>query len=496
MNSLKIHELSPQEAWAPLKSSAWTGATAKHLLKRIGFSAPLTAVREHTDSGMIEAIRKAFKGASVMKPTEKLKDVVESYRTQRQRQRGLSEPERRKIRRELQKKNRETTVELTMDWLQHAADPQNSAFEKWALFWENVFVVTAQKVKNPALLYQYQFMLRSHAFKTFGELAKAVTQNPAMIHFLDLQQNQKGKPNENFARELFELFMLGEGNYTENDIKEAARAFTGYRQVNGQFRFISKQHDAGKKSVFGQTGNWKGHDIIDLALQQKAARTFIPRELCKHYLSDETIPDEYLIPLGDGWAANHFDLTWLASTFFSSRIFYHEQFRGNKIKSPFEFLLGLLQDLELDLPPLPRVVVPALRGMGQSYLNPPNVRGWVGGKHWINSATLIQRRQLVESFFNPPHLRRLNADEEKAMEEAKAIGKGRFFVSKRQGEEWIEVPPKQRITHFSENWLCHPLDSDVEKALLQFLTRHKKTPLPATRTIAISLLQSPEYQLA
>ncbi len=496
MNTLKIKDLTPSEAWSPLPASSWNEANAKHLLRRIGFSAPEVAVDASLSTGMDQTIQNAFAQAKVMEPPEGLRDTIISYKNLRERQRLMSDTERRTERQMLQKKNRELVVDLTINWLQHAANPHNSAFEKWGLFWENVFVVTEQKVKNPALLYQYQLMLRAHSFKNFGSLSKAVTKNPAMITFLDLQQNKKGKPNENFARELFELFMLGEGNYSETDIKEAARAFTGYRATDGEFRVISSQHDTGDKTVFGRTGNWDGDDIVDLALEQPAARLFIPRELCRHYLSDDIFPDEFLKPLGDGWAANDFSLNWLAAKFFSSRIFYASQFKGNKIKSPFEFLIGLLQDLELDLPPLPRSIIPALRSMGQSYLNPPNVRGWVGGKHWINSATLIQRRQIVEGFFNPPTQNRLNGDEERAMEKAKEAGKGNFFVTKSKGEEWVSIPPGERIDHFSNTWLANPLEPRAKQSMIDFLSKNKAKPLPATRTVAITLLQSPEYQLA
>ena len=496
MNTLKIKNLRPEDAWKPLPRSAWNESTAKHLLMRIGFSASDEAIQSCIQNGMQKSIRNAFAGATVMRPPEKLKEVIEGYRTQRERQKGLPEPERRKIRQELQRKSRETIVDMTMSWLQTAADPKNSAFEKWGLFWENMFVVTSQKVKNPAMLYQYQMAIRSNSFQDFGSLTKAISKSPAMIHFLDLQQNKKGKPNENFARELFELFMLGEGNYSEEHIKEAARAFTGYRQTDGKFRFIRAQHDTTPKTVFGQTGNWNGDDIIDLALQQAAVRLFTPRELCKHYLSDDIIPDEYLKGLGDGWAANDFDLTWLAATFFSSRLFYNEQFRGNKIKSPFEFLLGLVQDLNLDIPPLPRTYINALRSMGQSWLNPPNVRGWVGGRHWINSATLIQRRQVVDAFFNAPTNRRMNGDEKRAMERAREAGKGRFFVTKSQGEAWLSLNPEERVSSLANDWLVNPLDPKVKQELVQFLNQNQNRGLPATRTVAITLLQSPAYQLA
>ena len=491
-----IRNIEPTQAWLPLENSDWNEGAARHLLRRIGFSVRPEALKNAIDGGMGSAIRQAFAGAKAMQPTESLREVAEGYRTMRQRQEGLPEKERRKIRQAMNRKRRATLEEITINWLKNATEAKNSAFEKWGLFWENIFVVTAQKVKNPAMLYQYQTTLRRHSFKTLAELAKAVGRNPAMIHFLDLQQNKKGSPNENYARELFELFLLGEGNYTEKDIKEAARAFTGYRQTNGQFRFIPNHHDDGRKTVFGKTGSWNGDDIVDLALQEPAARTFIPRELCKHYLSDQIIPDEYLQPLGDAWADRNFDLTWLASTFFSSRLFYDPQFRGNKIKSPFEFLIGLLQDLNLDLAPLPRRVLPALGGMGQNYLNPPNVRGWVGGQLWINSATIIQRRLLVEGLFNPPHSNNLNSDETMALEQAREAGKGRFFVTRRQGETWAGLPPEERLDQMEKQWLANPLEEEERKNLIRFLLDNQSTPLPATRAVAITLLQSPQYQLA
>lgn len=495
MKTHTIRNIEPSQAWLPLEKSGWNEGAARHLLRRIGFSVRPEALKKAMEEGMGPAIRQAFAGAKVMKPTESLREVAEGYRTMRQRQEGLPEKERRKIRQAMNRKRRATLEEITINWLKNASETQNSAFEKWGLFWENIFVVTAQKVKNPSMLYQYQITLRRNSFKTLAEMAKAVSRNPAMIHFLDLQQNKKGSPNENYARELFELFLLGEGNYTEEDIKEAARAFTGYRQTNGQFRFIHNQHDNGRKTVFGKTGNWDGDDIVDLALQEPAARTFIPGELCKHYLSDQTIPEEYLQTLGDKWADENFDLTWLASTFFSSRLFFHPQFRGNKIKSPFEFLIGLLQDLDLDLAPLPRRVLPALGGMGQNYLNPPNVRGWVGGQLWINSATIIQRRLLVEGLFNPPHRNNLNSDEMMALEQAREAGQGRFFVTLRQGEAWASLPPEERLEHMEEQWLANPLEEEERKSLIQFLLDNQSSPLPATRAVAITLLQSPQYQL-
>lgn len=134
--------------------------------------------------------------------------------------------------------------------------------------------------------------------------------------------------------------------------------------------------------------------------------------------------------------------------------------------------------------------------MGQNYLNPPNVRGWVGGQLWINSATIIQRRLLVEGLFNPPHRKNLNSDETMALEQAREAGQGRFFVTRRQGEIWAGLPPEERLDHMEKQWLANPLEEEERKSLIRFLLDNQSTPLPATRAVAITLLQSPQYQLA
>ena len=271
------------------------------------------------------------------------------------------------------------------------------------MFLQDVLVVGLPKTRNPYWLYLHQSLLRENINSNFDTLCKAVSRSPAMIKYLDLQQNRKGHPNENFARELFELFILGEGNYTEKDIKEAARAFTGYKIRNNEFFFNRRQFDDGSKIVFNRKGQWNGDDVIDLALDQSAARTFLPNEFLHFYLStDVTLEDSYLKSLGNIWRRNHFNLSSLIKTVFKSRIFFHSQFRGNLIKSPTHFYFGLLQDLNLDVAPFPTFTLNALRNMGQPFFAPPNVRGWVGGENWINASTLAARRQFIERLVCSP----------------------------------------------------------------------------------------------
>jgi len=336
-------------------------------------------------------------------------------------------------------------------------------------------------------------------------LSKAISRTPAMIEFLDLKDNKKDAPNENFARELFELFVLGEGNYTEADIKNAARAFTGYRSRGGDFFFARNQHDFGTKTVFGHTGNFDGDAVIDLAYQTPAARTFLANEMLRFYLTDEKIDPKILTSLGEAWAAEQFNLRGLLRLVFTSRFFYTPAYRGNFIKSPIQFYLGLLQDLQLDVNPVARQVVSELRQMGQMPFNPPNVRGWVGGRNWISSSTLGARRQLVQSLFSPLQPDRLNADDLFEVRAAEAEGHHHFSVEPADLAAFAQTPlPAGRggSAHASARELIRTFlpsspDSEYEKSIARSLHPTKDGAIDPARIsgVLLSLLQSPDYQL-
>src|SRR5258708_3880113 len=364
------------------------------------------------------------------------------------------------------------------------------------LFLEDVWVITAEKVRNTALIYKHQEAIRENTVGTYPTMAKAISRSPAMVMFLDLQQSQKTAPNENFARELFELFVLGEGNYTEKDIKEAAKAFTGYRQKLGEFFFAPGQHDAGPKTVFGETGNFSGDDVIDLAFKQKASGTFLPKEMVRWYLSETPLPAEYTDALGDWWASTGYDMRALTQKFFSSRLFFSPEFRGNYIKSPVQFYLGLVQDLDLDVTPLQRYTVAPLRLMGQVIFNPINVRGWIGGRTWINAATLTARRQVVETLFAPFNENNLNADEQIDIAAARSRGTTNFTVSNERFQPLANLSPEDIVNRFVDYFLPVKVDSTYRQAIHDFIAGGDPTKrLNRVRNAAITLLQSPEYEL-
>ena len=294
-----------------------------------------------------------------------------------------------------------------------------------------------------------------------------------MIMYLDLQGSRRQAPNENFARELFELFVLGEGHYTEADIKEAARAFTGYRQNRGEFVFAQRQADSGRKSVFGRAGRFDGDDIIDLAYRQPAAATFLPGEMVRFYLTADGLPVADLAPLGEYWREEKFNLRALLRRFFSSRAFYDPAFRGNYIKSPVQFSLGLCQDLDLDVLPVGRFTLNNLRGMGQALFDPPNVRGWVGGRQWINSTTLTARRNAARIAVQGVPERLMNADEKLALEHATAAGLGPFSLTADHYRQWAQGSPATTAAYLSDKLLPHGAPAAGIAALTEMLGQRR-----------------------
>ncbi len=406
--------------------------------------------------------------------------------------------QRQVLQRELRERQQQAIQDLAIKWLQFASRPENAATEKWTLFLSDIYVVSQEKVDSASRIHRHHDLLRQGGLGAAPALTKAVSRSPAMIRFLDLADSKKAAPNENFARELFELFVLGEGNYSEQDIKESARAFTGYRLRGDEFHFATSQHDERPKTVFGQTGNYTGDDIIDLAYTLPAAGRFVPHEIGKFYLSEDAISPDYLAPLGEWWRSTGYDLRQLAQRFFSSRLFFHPAFRGNYIKRPTQFYLGLVQDLNINVAPYPRHSLSTLRLMGEEPYRPPNVRGWVGGRLWINSGTLNARRQLVETLFTPINEDNLNADEQVEVVAARAQGIGTFTVTDERLDKMLQsMNPDQITARFLDYFLPVKVSEAFRANVRSFLADEtdEAKRLVRLRNTTITLLQSPEYQL-
>jgi hypothetical protein len=268
------------------------------------------------------------------------------------------------------------------------------------LFWHGHFATEELKNDDYRLMLHQNATLRDLATSDMRSLLIAMSKDPAMLLYLDNRLNVKGHANENYAREILELFSLGIGNYTENDIKEAARAFTGWRNQGLEFIDDREQHDDGVKTVFGQTGNWDGEDIVDLILQQEAAGEFIASKLYRFFVRTE-ISEQMTKNLATNLREDSYQLKPFLRTLFLSQDFYSEPSLGTQIKSPVHFLVSTYRKLGLEKIPGTPYFPAATNLLGQALGNPPNVKGWDGGRAWLNPSTILLRNNLIGHLLFP-----------------------------------------------------------------------------------------------
>jgi hypothetical protein len=283
---------------------------------------------------------------------------------------------------------------LSAWWLTRMLHSPHPLQEKITLFWHNHFATSYAKVRSARfMLGQYELM-RRHALGRFSDLLREMSLDPAMLIWLDGRDSKKGNPNENYARELMELFSLGIGHYTEKDIREAARAFTGWEIQENKAVFKSRQHDDGKKTVLSRTGNWNADDIVRVCLEQESAASFIVGKLYRFLISDSIEPSpELLRPLARQFREISYDFGLLVRTMLSSNLFFSSQVHRTRIKSPVDFVLNIVRGLEGKIGTT--ALAQSLEQLGQNLFSPPSVKGWDGGRSWLNGQTLLFRQNLA-----------------------------------------------------------------------------------------------------
>ncbi|MBI5378644.1 MAG: DUF1800 domain-containing protein [Nitrospirae bacterium] len=314
-------------------------------------------------------------------------------------------------------------------WLFRMVHTWRPLEEKMTLFWHGHFTSAMSKVQNTTMMLNQNQLLRRHALGNFRNLSLDIYKDPAMLLWLDNATNRVGKPNENFARELMELFTMGVGNYTEQDVREVARAFTGHTidRTTGTYLFRSSWHDYGTKTVLGQTGNWDGDDIINLLVPREATGRFMARKFLKMFVYED--PEPALI---DALARVYFEssysvkamMTWILT----SDAFYSDRARGALVRNPTELVVNTIRTLEVrsDFSPF----VSRLNSMGQALFNPPDVEGFDGGMAWINTSTLLQRVNMVNDLAG-------NRTTTGAYIDLAALIGGRTFQSVEEGIDWL-----------------------------------------------------------
>jgi len=371
-------------------------------------------------------------------------------------------------------------------WLQRMRYTSWPLREKMTLFWHGHFATSTEKTRSSYLMWQQNETLRANALRNFRQLVKDVSRDPAMMQYLDLQRSSRERPNENFARELMELFTLGEGvRYTEGDVREAARALTGYR-INPktlQFEFARRQFDPSTKTLLGQTGEMDGDAAIDVILQQPECGEFLARKLWRFYASDE--PSEALVEaLGERFVESDYDIGALMKTIFLSEEFYAPAVLRSQVKSPVQWFVQTTKVLECPLPASP-VLEMAMNQMGQILFAPPNVKGWDGGRAWVTSATLLFRFNLAGYLVGGKNSKLPGLPKHQAALPLEKIAP----ESLRSNEEELCEALAMRIFNA-------PLSAQERSRLLSFLVeRGTRIDDETVRDLLHLLMSTPEYQL-
>ena len=500
-DALPLTQLDPREAWSawePTAEQPWNRKWAGQLFRRAAFGCPPRRGQESAAETLDRAVRQGLESCFEQLFAEPAKD---------------------------------DKFESLMDDLAPTTDPRNGGFnitvgsaphrslqawwmhrlwhspfhlrERLTLFWHSHFATSLAKVRQVGLLLQQNRLFRERGAGRFGELLLAVSRDPAMVLWLDSASNLKEHPNENYARELLELFTLGVGHFNESDIRETARAFTGWglnRSVNASFesnaevafQFHGEQHDFGAKTVFGQSGKWDGGDIVRIVLQQPAAAQRIATKLYRAFVSEnEAPPPELLEPLARQLRETEYEIKPVLRTILRSRLFFSRQAYRQRIKSPVEFALNLAHAIGHNANPA--MLAQAAAELGQELFAPPNVKGWDGGKAWLNSATLLGRHNLAWAWLSG----------EPAPGPATDANGQPLAVMKLDVRRVVSTAAALPQSEQLDFWLTALLDGELAPAsrdkLAEWFAGHAargSSPQRATVDLAHTIAALPEYQLA
>lgn len=427
-------------------------------------------------------------------------NLIDTYFTGAKEMDAMKKPElTREQRKEIQDMSREALKKLNIQWLDKMVNSESQLREKMSLFWHGHF---ACRVNNSYFQQELLHVIRENALGNFKDLLMAVSKSPAMIQFLNNQQNRKQHPNENFAREVMELFTMGRGNYTENDVKETARAFTGWGfNQQGEFIFRPNQHDNGIKTVLGKTGNFNGDDIINLLTEQKQTAKFITKKIYKYFVND-TVDDTKVEWLSNRFYQNGYGIKKLLEDIYTSSWFYDEKNIGTKIKSPIELLAGIRRLLPMQMENDQSQLL-YQRTLGQVLFYPPNVAGWPGGKSWIDSSSLMLRLRIPQILTanEMPDIRP-KADDDVMMGQMIDAGAKKFREAVKGGTATIEW---QAVNKIFEKLQREKLLESISQTVLQTKSQVSNKVLEKyintesrenyIKSTIVNLMSTPEYQL-
>jgi uncharacterized protein (DUF1800 family) len=366
------NDWDPKGAWAPYApgdEAPWTLRRVVHLHRRAGFAATWGELQRDLRDGPGQSIDRLLHGQA----REEVPDVFRSVADQLAETAG--DPPR-----------------LKAWWIYRMYWGPDPLGERLTLLWHNHFATSNAKVNDLGAMRRQNEIFRKLGRGPFGALLLAVVHDPALLIWLDAPANRKGRPNENLARELMELFTLGVGHYTETDVKEAARALTGWRVANDAFREWLPEHDDGEKTLLGRKGRWKGDDLVRILLEHPATSRRLAGRLGEWLMGEDAVGAAALDALAAGLRKHDLDIGWAVETVLRSRAFFAEANLGNRVLGPVEFLVGTARALErFDPPPSSLVLGEWAARLGQDLFYPPNVGGWAGGRTWLTTQAIIGR---------------------------------------------------------------------------------------------------------
>jgi uncharacterized protein (DUF1800 family) len=369
---------SPKNGWdpkglwvpyAPGKEAPWDLRRVVHLHRRAGFAATWKELQRDLKDGPKKSIDRLLQGKARQGVPDNFHTVAEQLAQL------VSDP-----------------AGLKAWWLYCMYQGPDPLTERLTLLWHNHFATSNDKVNDVAAMRRQNETFRKHARGKFAELLGAAVRDPALLIWLDAPANRKGKPNENLGRELMELFTLGIGHYSESDVKEAARALTGWRVKHGAFREWPADHDDGEKTILGKKGRWKGDDLVRILLEHPATSKRLAWRLCEWLMGEKVVDAAALDALAAGLRQHNLDIGWAVETVLRSRAFFAAGNLGNRVLGPIEFLVGVPRALEcFDPPPSSLVLGEWTARLGQDLFYPPNVGGWAGGRAWLTTQAIIAR---------------------------------------------------------------------------------------------------------
>jgi uncharacterized protein (DUF1800 family) len=393
-DSQPLTKLSPTDAWAPWQATdkdPFDARWVSHLYRRAGFGCTPREMREAVQAGLDATLERML--SPPKSPFMGLAPIT-----------NPAVPA--------------AAMQIRAEWLQRMLSGAEPLRERLTFFWHNHFATSIAKIQDARLMERQIELIRKHALGKFGPFLKEMSREPAMLIWLDSNQNVKAHPNENYAREIMELFALGVGNYTEKDVQEAARAFTGW-QVSGpndgarQFKFVTAEHDFGRKVVLKQEGDWDGDDVIRILLEQPACARFLVRKLYRFFINENVqAPDALIQPLADQLKKSDYELLDLVKTILKSRLFFSAHAYRRNVKGPIDYSVGVSRLLCAgatgSVVVSPYSLINTLELQGQQLYQPPNVKGWEGGKAWLNTATVLARHNFSAAMANG--MKDLNAE--------------------------------------------------------------------------------------